>query len=272
MVHGRTELSVPDLDFSCLPFASLSFMGSLQGKALGHRWGPRVNLCLWDIKVCIDDCSSSHWQVFAWHLGIRLSGVQVCPHTEVLDHKMWTLGVPWWPAAAAAKSLQSCLTLCDPIDGSPPGFSVPGIFQARTLEWVAISFSNAWKWKVKVKGLVISVLDFHGCGLGSVPSQRAEILHAVRPVHSHTHLHTPTPIHPHTQRSNYRCPSVPDTLFVPPLGTQMVTWVASLSQGLPPTKPRALAFEISSSPLCWGPAEHNSEGILLLELGAGFRR
>ena len=47
------------------------------------------------------------------------------------------------PAAAAAKSLQSCLTLCDPIDGSPPGSTVPGIFQARTLEWVAISFSNA---------------------------------------------------------------------------------------------------------------------------------
>ena len=46
-------------------------------------------------------------------------------------------------AAAAAKSLQSCLTLCDPIDGSPPGSSVPGILQARTLEWVAISFSNA---------------------------------------------------------------------------------------------------------------------------------
>ena len=45
-------------------------------------------------------------------------------------------------AAAAAKSLQSCLTLCDPIDGSPPGSPVPGIFQARTLEWVAISFSN----------------------------------------------------------------------------------------------------------------------------------
>ena len=54
-------------------------------------------------------------------------------------------------AAAAAKSLQSCPTLCDPIDGSPPGSSVPGILQARTLEWVAISFSNAWKWKVKVK-------------------------------------------------------------------------------------------------------------------------
>ena len=49
--------------------------------------------------------------------------------------------------AAAAKSLQSCPTLCDPIDGSPPGSTVPGILQARALEWVAISFSNAWKWK-----------------------------------------------------------------------------------------------------------------------------
>ena len=55
--------------------------------------------------------------------------------------------------AAAAKSLQSCPTLCDPIDGSPPGSTIPGILQARTLEWVAISFSNAWKWKVKVKSL-----------------------------------------------------------------------------------------------------------------------
>ena len=52
-------------------------------------------------------------------------------------------------AAAAAKSLQSCLTLCDPIDGSQPGSTVPGILQARTLEWVAISCFNAWKWKVK---------------------------------------------------------------------------------------------------------------------------
>ena len=56
-------------------------------------------------------------------------------------------------AAAAAKSLQSCPTLCDPIDGSPPRFPVPGILQARTLDWVAVSFSNAWKWKVKVKSL-----------------------------------------------------------------------------------------------------------------------
>ena len=56
-------------------------------------------------------------------------------------------------AAAAAKSLQSCSTVCNPTDGSPPGSPVPGILQARTLEWVAISFSNAWNWKVKGKSL-----------------------------------------------------------------------------------------------------------------------
>ena len=74
--------------------------------------------------------------------------------------------VPWCPetfpkhflifsaaAAAAAKSLQSCPTLCDPRDGSPPGSPVTGILQARTLEWDAISFSNAWKWKVEGKSL-----------------------------------------------------------------------------------------------------------------------
>ena len=68
----------------------------------------------------------------------------------------WPFQVLWpllsFPkCTAAAKSLQSCPTLCDPIDGSPPGSTVPGILQTRTLEWVAISFSNAWKWKVKVK-------------------------------------------------------------------------------------------------------------------------
>ena len=54
------------------------------------------------------------------------------------------------PAAAAAKSLQLCPGLCDPIDGSPPGSPIPGILQARTLEWVAISFSNVWKWSCSV--------------------------------------------------------------------------------------------------------------------------
>jgi len=62
--------------------------------------------------------------------------------------------------AAAAKSLQSCPTLCNPIDGSPPGSPVPGILQARTLEWVAISFSNAWKRKVKVTVKSLSHVRF----------------------------------------------------------------------------------------------------------------
>ena len=66
-------------------------------------------------------------------------------------HPQRTLSSESHAAAAAAKLFQSCPTLCDPIDGSPPGFPVPGILQARTLEWVAISFSNAGKWKVKVK-------------------------------------------------------------------------------------------------------------------------
>ena len=69
----------------------------------------------------------------------------------------YLLPTVWWQvslrtaATAAAKSLQSCPTLCDPIDGSPPGSPIHGILQARTMEWVAISFSSAWKWKVKVK-------------------------------------------------------------------------------------------------------------------------
>ena len=67
----------------------------------------------------------------------------------------WVRSLDWEDTleAAAAKLLQSCPTLCDPIDIGPPGSSVPGILQARTLEWVAISFSNAWKGKVKVKSL-----------------------------------------------------------------------------------------------------------------------
>ena len=68
--------------------------------------------------------------------------------------ELTTLAVVSTAAAAAdSKSLQSGPTLCDPVDGSPPGSPIPGILQARTLEWVAISFSNAWKWKVKVKSL-----------------------------------------------------------------------------------------------------------------------
>ena len=74
-----------------------------------------------------------------------------CIGRRILYH--WAWEAPLINIAAAAKSFQSCPTLCDPKDGSPPGSAAPGILQARTLEWVAISFSNAWKWKVKVKSL-----------------------------------------------------------------------------------------------------------------------
>ena len=73
--------------------------------------------------------------------GLQSTGLQRVKHNWVNKH------------AAAAKLLQSCPTLCNPIDGSPPGSPIPGIPQARTLEWVAISFSSAWKWKLKVKSL-----------------------------------------------------------------------------------------------------------------------
>ena len=78
----------------------------------------------------------------AWegaHSFCALAGVSLPAPSPVL----WVFMETLLPVAAAAKSLQSCLTLCDPIDGSPPGSPVPGILQARTLEWVAISFSNA---------------------------------------------------------------------------------------------------------------------------------
>ena len=67
--------------------------------------------------------------------------------------KQYILKIKTTIKMVSAKSLQSCLTLCDPMDSSPPGSPVPGILQERTLEWVAISFSNARKWKAKVKSL-----------------------------------------------------------------------------------------------------------------------
>ena len=69
------------------------------------------------------------------------------------EHQFGSISVWAAAAATAAKLLQSCPTLCDSIDGSPPGSTLRGILQATTLEWIAISFSNAWKWKVKVKSL-----------------------------------------------------------------------------------------------------------------------
>ena len=109
-------------------------------------WINRLNkadcppLCRWasfnQLKAWIKQSLALPWVREYSYLTANVSG----PHPVI-----------WISAAAAAKLLQSCLTLCDPRDGSPPGSPIPGILQARTLEWVAISFSNAWKWKVKVK-------------------------------------------------------------------------------------------------------------------------
>ena len=88
-----------------------------------------------------------------WYLSYP---VQMLP-CDILSHQTLRAEIKFQEMkvmyTATAKSLQSCPNLCGPIDGSPPGSPIPGIFQARTLEWVAMSFSNAWKWKVKVKSL-----------------------------------------------------------------------------------------------------------------------
>ena len=115
-----------------------------------------------------DPASSALWSIYWFPLQGLISfffsekkiNSLPCPESAPLELSSgllsWAPGLSapiTHPHAAAAKSLQSYLTLCDPTDGSPPGSAVPGILQARTLEWVAISFSNAWKWKVKVKSL-----------------------------------------------------------------------------------------------------------------------
>ena len=101
----------------------------------GTQWWMSVSMWIWLVSVLY--VSVGLWKCINLH-----ECVLVC---------FWVLVYEY--AAAAAKSLQSWRTLCDPIDGSPLGSPVPGILQARTLEWVAIFFSNAWKWKVKAKSL-----------------------------------------------------------------------------------------------------------------------
>ena len=112
------------------------------------------------LQCCVGFCHTAMWISHNHiHIPSLLSLPPACPHPTPLGHHRAQAGLPVLEqlplsaAAAAAKSLQSCPTLCDPIDGSPPGYPVPGILQTRTLEWVAISFSNAWKWKVKAKSL-----------------------------------------------------------------------------------------------------------------------
>ena len=104
-------------------------------------------------------CCKEQYCIRAWYVrSMNQGGLEVVKaemarvniHILEIGELSWTgLG----EFNSAAKSLQLCPTLWDPIDGSPPGSPIPGILQARTLEWVAISFSNAWEWKVKLKSL-----------------------------------------------------------------------------------------------------------------------
>ena len=107
-----------------------------------------------DFLTCDVGCRENQFLIFIYRCWTSLFGKDFNLRTKSRKDACEITEVCFaYPAAAAAaaKSLQSCLTLCDPIDGSPPCSPVPGILQARTLEWVAIAFSSAWKWKVKVK-------------------------------------------------------------------------------------------------------------------------
>ena len=115
------------------------------------------------IKAPTDPYGQSLIYCFSTSLGAQSSCLpSSCSYSPDIPTKasLWRLTVTQSMhdaiRATAAKLLQSCPTLCDPTDGSPPGSPVPGILQARTLEWVAISFSNAWKWKLKWSCSVLS--------------------------------------------------------------------------------------------------------------------
>ena len=111
----------------------------------------------WGVEASNYYCYTVYFFFHFWKLLLHILGAVLL----IAYLHIWYIFLMDWPcyhyelslfsAAAAAKSLQLCPTLCNPIDGSPPGSPVPGILQARTLEWVATSFPNAWKWKVKMK-------------------------------------------------------------------------------------------------------------------------
>ena len=131
-----------------------------------HQWNEMWAIFQWTwVMLIAKECQESMFH-FKFYTPVIWKGDRVYflkPH--------WRF---WLPAAAAAKSLQSCLTLCNPIDGSPPGSAARGILQAKTLEWVAISFSNAWKWKMKVKSLSRVWLLATPCAMENQQSNRPE--------------------------------------------------------------------------------------------------
>ena len=116
---------------------------SLMIKDVKHLFKCLLRLPLWAVFL-------SEWRC-GWEL-ICLALFLKC-QLSILKYHLNKQALLTTTTTTTTKSLQSCPTLCDPIDGSPPGSPIPGILQARTLEWVAISSSDAWKWKVKVKSL-----------------------------------------------------------------------------------------------------------------------
>ena len=129
-----------------------SFSAFINTDKMGH---PRNPFYMWNSGLLGNNIQTSVYKTLEY-VCVNLYIIMVCffvsynewrYHSWIKEYKHFKV------LAAAAKSLQSCPTLCDPIDGSPPGSPVPGILQTRTPEWAAISSSNAWKWKAKVKSL-----------------------------------------------------------------------------------------------------------------------
>ena len=116
-------------------------------------WCLYVDLESWPHKMSLEGFPSLQFFGRVWEGLAFRSSIFILLHSHHLSPNHHFSRETAAAAAAAAKSLQSSPTLCNPIDSSPIGSSIPGILQARILEWVAISFSNAWKWKVKVKSL-----------------------------------------------------------------------------------------------------------------------
>ena len=125
---------------------------SLGSHRVGHDWSDLAAAAAAGLKQCISNLITLIIQIMNRNssYNVSLDKIKCWISFYVTKDVLRSLYIYDY---AAAKSFQSCPTLCDPIDGSPPGSPVPGILQPRTLEWVAISFSNAWKWKVKVKSL-----------------------------------------------------------------------------------------------------------------------
>ena len=142
-VHGIFQSRV--LEWSAFAFSELKWWANAKCSKVNHLKGLQVQRnSIWQLKITAYQNKS--------HLQDKSSVIcfQHFIHAVLIVFIFFTFELIirlWMSAAAAAKSLQSCPTLCDPIDGSPSGSAVPGILQARTLEWVAISSSNAWKWK-----------------------------------------------------------------------------------------------------------------------------